>query len=63
MVNGFRNRRIILMIIKTFENGDYITHECAAHPNGVWGQEIKELYTRYDKNGNFICSWWNYIQC
>ena len=63
MVNGFRNRRIILMIIKTFENGDYITHECAAYPNGVWGQEIKELYTRYDKNGNFIHSWWEYIQC
>lgn len=63
MVNGFRDRRIILMIIKTFENGDYITQERDAYPNGVWGQEIKELYTRYDKNGNFIWSWWNYIQC
>ncbi len=51
------------MIIKTFENGDYITYERSAYPNGVWGQEIKELYMRYDKNGNFIYSWWEYIQC
>ena len=50
------------MIIKTLENRDYIIHERSAHPNGVWGQEIKELYTRYDKNGKFICSWWNYIK-
>ena len=52
-----------LMTTETLENGDYITHERSAYPNGVWGQEIKELYTRYDKNGNFICSWWEYIQC
>lgn len=52
-----------LKITETLENGDYITHERSAYPNGVWGQEIKELYTRYDKNGNFICSLWKYIQC
>jgi hypothetical protein len=51
------------MIIKTFDNGDYITLERSADPNGVCRQKIKELYTRYDKNGNFICSWWEYIQC
>lgn len=51
------------MIIETLENGDYITHERSAYPNGAWGQKIKELYTRYDKNGNFIRSWWEYIQC
>ena len=37
------------MITETLENGDYIIHERSAYPNGVWGQEIKELYTRYDK--------------
>ena len=52
-----------LMTTETLENWDYITHERSAYPNGVLGQEIKELYTRYDKNGNFICSWWKYIQC
>lgn len=51
------------MTTETLENGDYIIHERSAHPNGVWGQEIKELYKKYDKNGNFICSWWEYIQC
>ena len=51
------------MIIETLENGDYITYERSADPNGTWKQEIKELYTRYDKNGNFICSWWEYIPC
>ena len=29
------------MTIETLENGDYITHERSAYPNGVWGQEIK----------------------
>ena len=43
------------MVIETLENGDYITLEkdCIFDP--------QEIYTRYDKNGNFICSWWNYI--
>jgi hypothetical protein len=50
------------MIIKTFDNGDYITLERSAEHNGMWRQTIKELYTKYDKNGNFICSWWEYIQ-
>lgn len=58
------------MIIKTFENGDYITYERSgnyntyersADPNGMWRRKIKEVYTRYDKNGKFICSWWEYI--
>ena len=31
------------MIIKTFENGDYITLERSADPNGVWRQKIKEI--------------------
>ena len=48
------------MTTETLENGDYIIHERSAYPNGAWWQEIKELYTRYDKNGNFICSWWNF---
>ena len=51
------------MTTETLENGDYITHERSSDPNGVLRQEIKELYTRYDKNGNFICSWWKYIPC
>lgn len=50
------------MIIKTLENGDYITYEKSSYPSGVWDQEIKERYTRYDRNGNFICSWWDYVQ-
>lgn len=49
------------MTIETLDNGDYITHERSADPNGTWRQEIKELYTRYDIYGNFISSWWEYI--
>ena len=59
-MNIKKNNKI--MLIKTFENGDYITYERSSYPNGVWDQEIKELYTRYDKNGNFINSWCEYIQ-
>ena len=32
------------MTIETLENGDYITYERSADPNGTWRQEIKELY-------------------
>lgn len=53
------------MIIETFENGDYITLEkdCVCSPWLPFYRQIKEIYTRYDKNNNFICSWWEYIPC
>lgn len=53
------------MIIETLENGDYITLEkdCALLPWHSFEYYIKETYTRYDKNDNFIYSWWEYVQC
>ena len=55
------------MIVETLENRDYITLE----KDGVYGSrwwtpfyhQIREIYRRYDKNGNFICSWWEYVKC
>ena len=38
------------MTTETLENGDYITCERSAYPNGVCGQEIKELYKDYNFN-------------
>lgn len=55
------------MIIKTFENGDYITLEKDWIYGGVWWSsfydQTRETYTKYDKDGNFICSWWEYLLC
>ena len=49
------------MTTETLENGDYITLE----EDDMWGPPYyyKEIYTRYDKNDNFIYSLWEYIQC
>lgn len=53
------------MIIKTFENGDYITFEKerVMKPWEAFHYHIKEIYKKFDKNRNFIESWWEYIPC
>lgn len=55
------------MIADILENGDYITIEKECVCGGGWWtsfyHQIREIYTRYDKNGKFICSWWEYSPC
>ena len=55
------------MIADILENGDYITIEKDCVCDGGWWtpfyHQIREIYTRYDKSGKFIYSWWEYVQC
>ena len=49
------------MTTEILENGDYITleKECTWCPPYYY--QIIEIYTRYNKNDNFICSWYEYV--
>lgn len=53
------------MTTETLENGDYITlkKDSVCNPSAPYSHQIIEIYTRYDKHGNFIRSWWEYIPC
>ena len=53
-------------VIERFDNGDYITLEEEGVCRGDWwslnSHYVKETRRRYNKDGKFICSWWNYEQ-
>lgn len=51
------------MIIKTFENGDYIAFkkEMVMKPWEPFYLHVKEIYKKFDKDGSIICCWWEYL--